>query len=304
MGVFFSFMSALAYSANNITVKKGIDQAKGVNNGYFITVIINVIVLGLFLLGALIFRGFQFYFSWIGFIAFIISGVLTTGFGRTALFAAIGRINPSRTSAIKNGAPVFTVLFALTLLGEYLNWQTGIGISFMVGAFSYQAAIIFRKTKGINTAEERSYSKYWKGYLLAIIAALFFGIGQGVRKQGLLAMDDAFFGAWIGSLTALAFFVVRHSLTKKLKAEIKSSIGTFNMFFITSGVLSTMGPLCFFIASTLTQVSIVSTIIGSEPLLTILLSALLLKGQEKLTISIWITASLILIGSILIVLGS
>ncbi|HEU5138885.1 MAG TPA: EamA family transporter [Bacillales bacterium] len=301
MGILFAFLTALSFAVGNIVIKKGITRTNGENNGFLITVTMNVILLGLFYFIASAVRGFTFHFSWKALFVFMSAGLLTSGLGRYTLFAAIGKINPSRASALKNAAPIFTILFALLILGERLTWIEGAGILLLLGAISIQGAMYFKNlpSSGKNGKNEKSQT-YWTGYGLAVLAALIFGAGQGIRKQGLLILNDAFFGAWVGSLTAFCFIIIYESLKGRLKTTVEKNRKTLNGYFIASGTLTTTGPLCFFIGASLIQVSFVSVIAAIEPLLTILLSALFLKKEEELSLSVWLTAALVLTGTIVI----
>jgi uncharacterized membrane protein len=82
---------------------------------------------------------------------------------------------------------------------------------------------------------------------------------------------------------------------------VRKSLTLFN-YYLFAGILTSLGPLFFFLGITFTQVSFVSVVAASEPLLTVLISYLFFKREEKLTISIWITAVLVLLGTVVMVL--
>lgn len=278
-------------------------RTNGKSNGYLITVMVNVVLLGLFFGASRAVHLTHFHLSWKGMLFFMLAGLLTSGFGRLLLFASIDRINPSRASALKNVAPVFTVLFALILLNEHLSLLEGLGVLLLLSAIFLQAVMNFRKSSGslkTDKSEEKRRAE-WIGYLVAVFAALIFGVGQGIRKQGLFLLNNAFFGAWVGALTALCFQIVFLSLQGRLKETIQQNRKYLNRYFVLAGVFSSTGPLCFFLGASLIPVSFVSVIAAVEPLVTILLSAMLLKGEEDLNLSVWITAILVLFGTMVIV---
>src|SRR5690606_23193486 len=94
----------------------------------------------------LTFRGFEFKFSSIGLIFFILSGLFTSGIGRITFYNGIRRIGPSRASAIKNGAPLFTLLYAVAILGETFTFGAVWGIGLIIGGILIQGYMFFRQT--------------------------------------------------------------------------------------------------------------------------------------------------------------
>ena len=309
MGLVFAFMSGLAFAFNNIFIKKGMKNQEGGDNAYFLTVFMNVVLLGLTFFLAWMVRGFAFSFNLTAFLFFVLSGIFTTALGRLTLFASIRRIGPSRASALKNGAPMFTVLFALLFLGEWIRLGPAVGIAGMLAGILFQGFILFRQNGGgitVSQTEEAKATTYrqWLGYGLAILSAIAFGVGQGLRKQGLLEMNDAFFGAWIGAVTSLVFVCLYEAARGQFITVVRKSFLEVNRYYLLAGVMSTMGPLFFFLGSTLTQVSYVSVVAAAEPLLTVLISKWMLKQDEPLPWSVWATVFLILCGTVLMLMTS
>ncbi|UFJ41666.1 DMT family transporter [Brevibacillus humidisoli] len=321
-------MTALVFAINNIVVKQGFKQSDGKDNGFFTTVLINVVVLGLFFVAAAAWKGWELRFSWTGLWYFVLAGLFTTGLGRLTLFSSIHRIGPSKASAIRNSTPVFTMLFALLVLGEAITLLPGLGIGMLLAAIFLQGFVLYRgsasgklqagksseksagrltdqsaeKTAGQSADQLAERNKRWAGFLLALLSAAIFGAGQGVRKQGLLEMNDAFLGAWVGALTSLVFALIYQGWRGELKVALRRTFSQWNPYYLIAGVMTSLGPLFFFLAATSLQVTYVSVIAAVEPILTVLLSMLFLKGEETHTLSIWITAALILAGTVLIAL--
>lgn len=296
MGILFAFLTALAFSIANIVVKQGYARSGQRDNGLFITVFINVIILGLFFATAAIINGFSFSFQ--AFAFFVLAGLLTTSLGRFFLFSGIQRIGPSRAAAIKNAAPMFTLIYAVFILGETISWAPMIGMGMLLTGILFQGVVFFRKTNG--NKETAGSTIQWSGYVFAVSAAVIFGIGQGVRKQGLMMLDDAFFGAWVGALASMVFVLIYEKCNLRLKSTIKRNFMIFNPYYLMAGVLTSLGPLFFFLAASYIQVAYVSVIAAIEPLLTVLLIAFLFKKEEKITVSIWATVGLMLFGTIVI----
>lgn len=301
MGILFAFMSALAFAVNNVLVKKGAGGGRDQGNeGYFITVVSNIIILSSIFFIVLWLNHFNFYFSWIGTLFFVLSGLLTTGLGRMTNYMAMYRVGPSRASAIKNGAPLFTLLFAFFVLGESIQLGPAFGMIFILSGILLQGIIYFRANHSLNREsslnQKKTYSYEAIGYFLSVLSCISFGVGYGFRKQAMIFMEDAFYGAMLGAITSLLFLITYELIRKNFIRIVKTTFTTFNPYYIAAGILTSLGPLFFFLALTHTQVSYVSVIAATEPLLTIFLSYLFLRRTEQLSISLWITVSLVFIG--------
>jgi drug/metabolite transporter (DMT)-like permease len=301
MGILFAFLTALVTACFNIFIKKGMDQSNGKSNGFLIIISINVIVQGLIFFIAFMAKGFILHFNFEALILFVLGGIFSAIVGRYALLSAIHRINPSKASALKNSTPAFTVLLALLVLNEYLTWLSVVGLFLILGTIFIQGLINFRQSRRLEREGEDDNAN-WTGYLLAIFAAFLFGMGQVVRKQGLLITDEPFFGAWIGSLIALLLVILYQGFRGRLKTMVLENWRVMNLNFIIASIFLSFGPLFFFLGASFMQVSYVSVIAGVEPIITILLSVIFLKGQEKLTASVWVTVIIVLVGTALIVL--
>lgn len=304
MGVFFALLSALFFATNNVIIKKGSRGSKS-NNGYFITVIMNSIILGIIFLITLLFRQTEFTIHWPAIPYFILAGLCTTGLGRMTLYSSILRIGPSQASAIRNSTPIFTTLFAIVVLHETISFVPGIGMLLLVGGMLIAGYGFMReqtRSGAIEGAQSGADKQIWFGYGFAIFSSIIFGVGQGIRKQGLLEMNDAFFGAWIGALTSLVFIIISQLFRRKLIQTTKSIKEEFNVDFLIAGTLTSMGPLLFFLAAMNMQVSYVSAIAASEPLITTVVSALIIKNTEKITPVTWVTVGMIFIGTTIMAL--
>jgi drug/metabolite transporter (DMT)-like permease len=305
MGFMYAFLSALSFAFSNIMLKKGY-KAGSTDNGFFITVFVNVIVLGIVFFITQLLSGFHFEFSLAAFLFFVLAGMLTTGLGRLTLIMSIGKIGPSRGSAIKNVSPLFTVLFGIFILSESFTIGAIFGMAVLLGAILLQGIAVIKMQKNQSreiaaSLEENDYRQQKLGYFLALLASFCFGIGLGVRKQGLLIWDDAFFGALVGAMTSLFFFILYDAIRGQLISTIKRNFSSFNRYYFLAGLFTSTGPLFFFLSASYISVSYVSVLAGTEPVLTAFLSILLLK-EERLTLTVWISISMVAIGTAIILI--
>ncbi|MBU8906793.1 DMT family transporter [Desertibacillus haloalkaliphilus] len=297
MGILFALLTAFGFAISNIFVRKGMEKSKG-DNGFLITVIINVLILGI---AALIYRLVvtNVPITMYGFLLFAISGVFTTFLGRMTLFMSYREIGPSRGAAIKNSAPLFTVLFAVLFLNEWIGLLPSIGTFFVLAGLGIQGFFLIRQTT-TTTANDQSNLK--KGYFLALFSAMVFGTGQAIRKPGLEELPDPFFGAFAGALTALILVLLSDWSKGVLKTNLRNQITSFNLFYLWSGLFTSIAMLSFFIGVTYIQVSYVAAIAAMEPLLTILLSKLFLRKQETIARYTIFSSLIVFTGVIIIIL--
>jgi len=303
LGILFALLTGITTAFFNIFIKKGMDQSQGKSIGFVITIFINVVIHSLVFIVVLLLNGYKFHFSWKATGWFVIGGIFSTIIGRHAMLSTIKLIHPSRASALKNSTPFFTVLYAFLILKEDFSTLSVIGMSILFVVIIIQGLLTFRQSR-LTLHKDKSDKSIWIGYLMGIFAAFIFGIGQGVRKQGLLINNDPIYGSLIGSLIALVAIVLFQGFKGTLKTTLIENYRIININFILASIFLSFGPVFFFLAASQMQVSYVSVIAAVEPLMTILLSVLFLKDREKITPSVWIGAVLILTGITLISLDN
>lgn len=297
MGILFALLTGVTTAFFNIFIKKGMDQSEGKSIGFVITIFINVVIHSIIFIIALTLNEFKFHFSWSATVWFAIGGIFSTIIGRLAYLHSIKTIHPSRASALKNCTPVFTVLFGLFILKEDFSFLSIIGLSFLFIVILMQGILAFKQAQRTSSKRDRSL---WSGYGMGVLSAIIFGLGQGVRKQGLLISNDPIYGVLVGSIIAFTFVLLYEVSKGRIKTTIIENYRILNLHFILASIFLSLGPVFFFLGTSLMQVSFVSVIAAVEPIFTILLSVLFLKGREKITPSVWGGAILILVGILLI----
>jgi len=246
------------------------------------------------------------------------------------LITSIRHIGSSRAAAIKNPAPVFTVIIAVFFLAEYPSALATIGIGFaFLGLFLlvYEACQerqttqdqknnreVAEKTLGSEELTQGSPGKHkltasaatssvMIGVLLAVLGAILFGSGQVVRKVGIEYMPNAFFGAMIASWAALISYLATLPAQGCLRTTFRTSFESFNPYFWLAGIASTVGQLSFFAAVMFAPVSHVSVIAACETLLTIILAVIFLQRSESVTRRVVVAATAVFAGADLIALA-
>lgn len=287
MGFLFAFLSAFLFATSNIVIKKGMKSAQR-DNGVFITLLMNVLCLGT---AACLYRWWASDpapAQGAGIFFFVLAGLLTSLIGRYSLFVGIRQIGPSRSVAIKNSAPLFTLIFAIFILQETLTLWPWIGMGLLFIGLFIQGIQMFRK-------EERQAAG--SGYVFALCAALGFGFGQAVRKQALLDFYDPFAGAFIGAVVAFVSFCVLEACRRNLGHTLRTNWRFKNGYYVAGGVILSLAVLSFFISISLIHVAYTGAIVAIEPVLTLVFSRLFLQMEEKLSPLVIASASVVFLGA-------
>jgi len=212
-------------------------------------------------------------------VLFAIGGLLSLGIGRLLYFISINKIGVARSSAIVGSSPVFTVILSIPILAEKPTTTT------ILGATSV--------TIGIILASGAKEFKLEKAVAIALAATLSYALSNIISKAGLQIEPDPYLSAQVGATTSLIFFLIYMICTNQ-KNNIKIP-KTSLLYFITTGIVMSIGWLSMMTALKLGAVSIVTTIVYSYPLFTLLLTRLLMKEEKFGTREI--------VGAITIILG-
>lgn len=297
LGIIFALLSAILFAANYILAQMGMRKSAK-DNGVFLSIIINVLLLGIVYMLVLPFRTEPIPWKSSAIMGFIVAGLCTTLLGRITLFASIRNIGSSRAAAVKNGAPIFTIIGAYLILGETLSWLSAVGTVMVLAGLFFLAYGEWHKH------EKKAESKLGLGLVLAALAALFFGMGQIARKFGLIHMPDPIVGSWVGSMMALLGYSASLVFKRQFKETLITQFKQFNRYFFLAGIASGIALLCFFISANFTHISYTSAVAASEPVMTVILAYFFLKKQENIERPVVFSVLFVFLGIIVISLST
>lgn len=287
MGFLFAFLTALFFTINSMFLKKGMRTSEK-DNGVFMSIIVNVAVLGLaWAIYRLVSEDLSSPTA-LGILFFVLAGIFSTFFGRATLFAGIRRVGPSRAVALKNTAPVFTLLFAVLVLNEAYGVWPWVGLFLIFAGLGLQGLQFFSNS-------ESNINKL--GLIFSILAAVGFGIGQGLRKQAMFHYSDPFAGAFIGAAVAFISFSISEAIKGNFTELVKTNLQFKNKFYILSGIMTSMAVLSFFISIQYIHVAYAGAIAAVEPVLTVIFSKIFLKEEEEISPVVIAIALLIFLGA-------
>jgi len=274
----WAIFSAAAWAVDSILVRKG-TVFSNASTAAFISFLVCVVVLVpyIFLDYPLetIFHPANLYF--------VVSGLIQPAIVRVLFYVGIVRLGVSRAGPLRGTAPLFTMAIAFFALSE------------RPGLFVYAGAALTVAGTWLVSYKREGEAKWRKiDLLFPLGAAVLASVSQNIRKMGLLTIDAPLVASTISSATSFVCLLVSLSVSGKI-GSLKINRGSLPYYGVAA-IFALAGQVCTFIALHRGQVSVVSPIINTTPLFVIALTALFLRGEEKITRNV-------VIGVILLVAG-
>lgn len=294
MGYIFVLLSAFCFSVTNIILKKGMAHSKG--NGVWFITFINVVFLGITYVISLLISNKTHFFNSTGVLLFAISGILISVIGRTLLYSGIRKIGSSKAVAIKNSAPIFTLIFAIFVIKEQITFWPLVGIAFIfLGLFLLGFQFFKEEVKDIKRT----------GYWISLCSAIGFGLGQGISKYASLSLNNPFLGVFIATLVAFLCLTTIEVFRGDLLSIVKTSFTRSNKYYLWAGILTSAALLFFYISISYIHVSYAVALLAADPVFTVILGVFFLKKEEKISPLIFVVVILIFLGAgIISIMGS
>ena len=274
----WAILSAAAWAVDSILVRKG-TAFSNASTAALISFSVNVAVLVPYIFfrypRAEIFEPTNLFF--------VASGIIQPAFVRLLFYVGIIRLGVSRAGPIRGTSPFFSVAIAFFLFDDrpalivYLGGLLTIAGTWMI---SYQRV------------GETKWRKL--DLLFPLGAAMLASVSQNIRKAGLNITDEPIIAATVSTLTS--FFCLLGSVIVSGNARsIKISRGCLR-YYVGAALFALIGQVCTFIALNSGQISVVAPLINTTPLFVIALTALFLRGEEKIN-------RLVVIGVVFLVAG-
>jgi drug/metabolite transporter, DME family len=282
MAHYFSFLAVLFFSIAHILIRRGLVHSNAMT-GSFISLTISAVVL------LLLVPFFAPYASlWnpaIGY--FIAAGIFAPGIGRTLGYVGIERIGVARSVPIVNSSPIFASVFAVLYLGESWGLQNIAGTCLVI-----LGVIMLSMTK----PADKPWHKM--DIIYPILGAIAFA-SANLRKAGLEVTNIPILAAATTASTAalFSFGLLQFQGGKEVFKLPRHSAG----WLIAAGIINTAAMLSVFYALSFGKVVIVEPLVSSNPVLTLVLTAIFLRDLEALSRRVTIGALLAVAGTILVV---
>jgi drug/metabolite transporter (DMT)-like permease len=278
-----SLLAACLLAGTGILTKLGLKYSD-VRRSVVVAFGANLLVLGLALL---VFRP-SLAVEGTGVALFVVDGVLSL-LAVSLLFLGVDRVGPAISYPIKSASPIAAVLFAALWLHEVASLRVYLGALLAVAGVILLS--VQRAAGGV-----RWQAAVW----FPIVGALFFAADNVVRKAALRDLPSPLVGLTVAVATSFFLALAAHLLLSPAGKRTVLDAGA--PYFAAAGVLQAGALLAVYAALSMGLVAVVVPLYTSSPLFVLPLSALFLRGVERVTPRIVVGALAVVLGVVLVAL--
>jgi len=275
----YALVTAFSFGLTAVLVRKGLSESTAVTATLVISGV-QVIVLSLLLTLS------PPSLSWTAVGYFVVAGLLAATMGRTLNYMSIDRLGVPISTSLSGTNPLFTIIFASILIGEAVEVSTVVGTLLVVAGIALISG--WGGENGVKKGD----------LVIPLAAASLYALSSIVRKTALTMLPEPVLGAVVGALASLLTYPLVLRLMNR-QGDIKLTKGSLP-YFAAAGVSNSVAWISMFIATQRGSVSVVSAIIGANPLFGLLLSALFLRNVERITPRI-IAGCLVLVAGVMVI---
>ena len=283
MDIYFSFQAALCFSIAHILIRRGLVQSNAMT-GSFISLSMSAAVLWLLLP---FFAPFSALWTPASLI-FVVAGIFAPGIGRTLSYVGIEKIGVARSVPIANSSPIFASIFAVIFLAEVWVPQNIVG-----------TLLVISGTVVLSMAKPAKGEWRKLDVISPLVGAMAFGASAILRKAGLDYIGIPVMAAAVTAGSAAVFsFILLQIRGGKVAFKLTR---TSAAWLFSAGLINTAAMLSVFYALSHGKVVIVEPLVSSNPVLTLLFTAIFLRDLEAVNLRVIIGALLTVAGTILVV---
>lgn len=282
-GIFYALIAGLFWGSSPVLVKRGlVGSDVSAATLYQQATILLTLVLAAVLEGNLMAQRI----APLPLAVFIATGIVGAYLGRTLFVKSVAQIGASRAQSLNNSSPLITVLLAALLLGETLSPAVLGGVLLIIAGVFF---VTTTNAQGEDSGAARTLT------LTSIMATLCYGIVPVMKKFGTDLGGPPVLGALVMHATGLALLL---TLGRLLKIELKwhklplSSL----LCFVGAGVLQGIGSILTLKALLYAPASVVAPIWNTQPIISFILTKVLLQGIEVVTLRDGVAAALVVMG--------
>ena len=298
LGMVFALLSALSFSLNVVTIRRGVAGASS-SLGVTITVLLGV---PMFLVAAIV-TGQIFDFGEMSLSAYFLlalAGIIHFGIGRWCNYRAIAAIGATRVGPIRALTLPYTLLIAFLFLGERVTALMGVGIVLiLIGpAMVYQRSTpkpVVATVAATPSAESEPAlhrqslpaftPKQGEGYFFGLMGALAHGTTPIIIRYALQDSGLGILGGFIAYAAAgfaLALLLLLPGRLAELRQLDRSSVG----YFVSGGTTSFMAQMFRFLALAIAPVAVVTPLQRTASVFSLVLSFIFNRSLETFTVRI------------------
>ena len=234
---------------------------------------------------------------WTAYAWFALMGAMAYPFARVLSNTAIMMVGASVAAPLSSLQPLFALALGMTILGERPDILVAVGTPFIVGGL-----ILVITSRATRTSIQQVTSRNNLGYVLAAGASATFAsrdvIGRHVVSSLAPPIVASAYALSIGAVMLLA--ITLPDVVRSLRRVPPQYIAVCAL----AGVSQGLGVVFLFQALSRIPVTVVSPILGSSPLVTLVLAHFFLGRLESVTPPLVVGTLLSVGGVVLVVLGA
>lgn len=281
----FALANAFFFALHNLLTKKGLKYSNPAT-AVLTSLVVNVVVLWSV---SLLFLPVEL-LSTSGIFIFVLVGLFQPGLTRLLTYKSIETVGVAVTDPLRATTPMFSAFLAILFLGEQMSLPVFLATLLII------AGITLLSLRGGSAQKIRvSYIFY------PLLASFLAGSSQVLRKFGLGAIPHPILAAAVTATSSLVVVSLTLWVSSRRKEILALNKRCFP-FYLAAGLSVTLGMVTIYYALDLGKVVVVIPISSTGPLFSLTLTALFLKGVERVTLKIVLGAALIISGVILLTL--
>jgi uncharacterized membrane protein len=281
---FYALANAFLFALHNLFSKKALRYSNPAT-GVISSLLINIV----FLWGLTILFVPLSDVTVASLLIFVAVGFFQPGLTRLLTYKGIDALGVAITDPVRATTPLFSAMMAIIFLGEQITLPIVAATFMIIG--------------GITLLSWRSGSMSFPGsavYLwYPVAASALAGGSQVVRKFGLAGVPHPFVAAAVTATSSLVISVLTLWYVEKTQETWKMNRDCF-WWFLAAGITVSLAMICIYFALDLGKVSVVIPISSTGPFFSLVLTAIFLRGVERVTFRIVLSAALIVGGVLLI----
>ena len=305
MGIILAFGSAIAFSVNAITIRRGVLR---VSSNYIAN--ISILTGPVFSLLVAIVSGDIYQigqFPWKAGVFMALSGIVHFAFGRTFAYRSIQLIGANRANIVTSLSPVVSVTLAIVVIGERVNALMMLGI--LLSLSSPFITLLGEQTMGRDSKIKASIpgkdvdrQTLYRGMLFGAGAALFWGSSFVFIKLGLASGGTPIIGNLL-AYTAASIAIIPSLLKRENKREMLTADKKSLKLALLVGLTTNIAQLLRYLALEYGSVIVVTAVIRTSPLGILLLSFIFNRQYESFSRWVLMSNALLIVGTALVILA-
>lgn len=284
MAIFYSLIASLSFAGSHILIRRGLARSNPLA-GFTISIVISALTLWSMAAATLPLAVFWTH----AILYFAVGGLFASGLGRWLVYVSIDRLGVARSIPVVSTTPMFASIMAVILVGEH--WT--------LGAFFGTVLIICGVVVISRTHEQKSDWRRWD-LIFPLLGALSFSFSASVRKLGFLIDNLPLMASCVNATTGLVLAVLMVYARGGPRKVLPMSRSVF-WWFVAAGIGNTTGMLANFYALSVGDIVIVEPLISTNPVLTVVLTAIFLRDVETVNLRVCVGVAFTFAGTLLLV---